>query len=111
MSTGPDFAAMLAEITAQSAPPDARVTGSAAPGPFSIREAYGEARAGEVATASDISADIAAAVAAGCLGMADRRLLRGDIRGAELWSDLATCHDGLLTAPWPPGDMADDDGD
>lgn len=73
MSKGPDFAATLAEIL-RTAP-------------------SGETAAEEAPGADDIAADIAEAVDAGCTGMADRRLLRGDIQGAELWESLATRHD------------------
>jgi len=40
-----------------------------------------------------ISAGITTAAAAGCLGMADRRLQRGEVQGAVLWSGIATGDD------------------
>jgi len=46
-----------------------------------------------VAATCTISAGIATAAAAGCLGMADRRLQRGEVQGAVLWSGIATGDD------------------
>lgn len=88
MTGTPDFTAMLAEITEQ-AESLIQTTGST---PHDASSMLPTPSRPPVVTTSAISADIAAAVEDGCLGMADRRLQRGDLHDAMLWSDLADGH-------------------
>lgn len=89
-----DFAGMLAAIVVgQSVTATAGHTAADCAGvPAAIA---GAANALSPATsaavgAHSVSVGIAAAVGAGCLGMANLRLQRGDVQGAVLWSDLAS---------------------
>jgi len=96
VNTPPDFTAMLDAITEQAGTPVTEPAASTAAATTPSIQAGGSPEASGVASTivtARAAAGIAAAAAAACAGMADRRLIRGDIEGATLWSELAAEHD------------------
>ncbi len=97
MNRPPDFAAMLDAITGRAGTPVTEPAADAAAAAAASIQVDGSAGANGVASATVVArgaaAGIAAAAAAACVGVADRRLVRGDIEGAMLWNELAAEHD------------------
>jgi hypothetical protein len=95
MTMPPDFAAMLDSITEQAGTPVAEPTADTAAAATASISAGGSATTNGVVSviATDAASSVAAAAATACMGMADRRLVRGDIEGATQWCELADDHD------------------
>lgn len=100
MAVFPDFDAMLASIVGQPAcPAEGQCAAQAAVGDAAATPAVSAAQAASIGAMSTATASyavgggIVAAVTAGCQGMADRRLQRGDNEGAVFWNDIAAGND------------------
>ena len=94
MSPSPDFAAMLTVITAQA---DLAVTADQTTARVAVATCAGSMHSASVshaaAGAAGTGISIAGAVTDGCIGMAERQLVPGDIEGAAAWSKIAAEHD------------------
>jgi hypothetical protein len=105
MSDYPDFSAMLDAIKVQAA---ARtplglsiLLWGPAGTPRYLRVPDDDAL-DDVPAPDDDGTGIAEAVTAGCEGMADRRFMRGDVGGAELWRGAAGAEPELTSPGGPP---------